>query len=295
MSAAREVTPELLRELPLPKLGGDSDKNARGRVLVVGGGAEVPGAVLLAGIAALRVGAGKLQLAATPRFADHLAMAVPEARVLPAPADANGDLVAAAGEALAGSADRCDALVVGPGMLDEEVAGALAADLVKRTTTPAFLLDAAAMTGLRDRAEALKAGAGRLVLTPHGGEMAALMGCDKEEVQADPLKLARQAAQELGAVVALKGETTWIVSPDGHAVVYRNGPVGLATSGSGDVLAGVIGGLLARGAPPFAAAAWGVYLHGQAGVRLSESVGPLGFLAREIAPQIPAILAELAP
>lgn len=295
MSAARDITPELLRELPLPRLGGDSDKDARGRVLVIGGGAEVPGAVLLAGIAALRAGAGKLQMAATPRFADHLAMAAPEARVLPAPADANGDLVVAAAEALAGSADRCDAVVVGPGMLDDEVAGALAAELIQRAPNPAFLLDAAAMTGLRDRADALKAAAGRLVLTPHGGEMAALMGCDKAEVQADPLGLARRAAQQLGAVVALKGETTRIVSPDGHAVVYHDGPVGLATSGSGDVLAGVIGGLLARGAPPFAAAAWGVYLHGQAGVRLSQSVGPLGFLAREIAAEIPPILAELCP
>ena len=121
------------------------------------------------------------------------------------------------------------------------------------------------------------------MLTPHAGEMAALLSIPKEEVVADPVLAARQAAAKFQAVVALKGATTWIVSPSGEAWKHDDGVIGLGTSGSGDVLAGVIGGLLARGAPPLVAALWGVRLHARAGHRLTASIGPLGFLAREIA------------
>jgi NAD(P)H-hydrate repair Nnr-like enzyme with NAD(P)H-hydrate dehydratase domain len=107
--------------------------------------------------------------------------------------------------------------------------------------------------------------------------------------------MARQAAGLLGCVVALKGGCTYIAAPDGEAWSYEGGSVGLATSGSGDTLAGIIAGLLARGASPLEAAQWGVYLHGEAGNRLCLSVGPLGFLARELLAEIPAVMAELSP
>lgn len=128
------------------------------------------------------------------------------------------------------------------------------------------------------------------MITPHAGEMARLLGIDRSEVEADPLAAAHRAADRLGCVVIMKGAQSWIVAPSGEPWLYGGGGIGLATSGSGDVLAGIVAGLLARGAEATTAAAWGVYLHGQAGRRLAERIGPLGFLAREIADEVPAIL-----
>lgn len=289
MSAPAEVTRDLLAEWPLPLPPEESDKEARGRVLVVGGSLEVPGAVRLAAEAALRAGAGKLQAAVPSDVAPVLAVAVPEARVFALPAR-SGEIAPAGAEALGEVAGRCDAVVVGPGMLDQGAAAEFTAALLRETTGPTLVLDAAAMGGVAKDPEAARRHAGRLVLTPHAGEMAALTGADKEDVLAEPLAVARETAAALKAVIVLKGRNTLIVSPDGRAWLHRLGVKGLATSGSGDVLAGVIGGLLARGAPPIQAAVWGVFLHGQAGARLAERVGPLGFLAREIAAEIPAVM-----
>lgn len=294
MSAPMEVDPALLRSLPLPRLEGESDKDARGRILVVAGGAQVPGAAVLTGIAALRAGAGKLQMAAGASYASPLAFAAPEARVITVAETADGDIAASAADALAPLLRRTDAVVVGPGMMDELCAGELAARLMAAATGCGFVLDAAAMTGLGPVSAAARALGGRLILTPHAGEMAALSGRSKEQVQADPLSVARDLAASLQAVVVMKGADSFVVSPDGRAWRHRDGAVGLATSGSGDVLAGVIGGLLARGAAPATAAIWGVYLHGRAGAALSASVGPLGFLARELLAEIPRAMAEAA-
>ena len=134
---------------------------------------------------------------------------------------------------------------------------------------------------------------GRMVITPHAGEMATLLGIPRRAVMADLLGSAREAASRLQAVVALKGASTYIVSPQGEGWFFDDGNVGLATSGSGDTLAGIIVGLLARGAKPLEAAMWGVYLHGEAGNRLSHIHGHVGFLARELLDAIPRIMADL--
>jgi NAD(P)H-hydrate repair Nnr-like enzyme with NAD(P)H-hydrate dehydratase domain len=109
-------------------------------------------------------------------------------------------------------------------------------------------------------------------------------------VEADPVAAARRAAEAFGATVALKGAQTVIAAPDGSVLRYTRGGVGLGTSGSGDVLAGIVVGLLARGADPLRAAAWGVFLHGEAGNALARRHGAVGFLARELAAEVPRIL-----
>jgi ADP-dependent NAD(P)H-hydrate dehydratase len=116
---------------------------------------------------------------------------------------------------------------------------------------------------------------------------------DEETVAQHPLATARRAAVSLGAIVALKGAETFIAAPDGRAFCNRAGNVGLATSGSGDMLAGLIAGLAARGAEPLKAATWGVHLHGLAGDALAKSMGGLGFLARELLAEIPPLMARL--
>jgi ADP-dependent NAD(P)H-hydrate dehydratase len=289
MSAPREVSADLLRGWPLPQVDEAGDKEVRGRVLVMGGGVQVAGAALLTAVAALRAGAGKLQIGAPERIAPSLALAIPEARVIPAPETPEGELSPQAAGVLGEALARSDAGVIGPGLLDGEAAGELALRLLEGEGPP-VVVDAAAMEGLRAAPHRARAHGGRLVLTPHAGEMAALTGRDKAEIDADPLAAARRAASDLQAVVALKGATTFIVTPDGQAWRHSGGSVGLATSGSGDVLAGIVAGLIARGASPAQAAVWGVFTHGQAGERLARRIGRLGFLARELLDEIAPVL-----
>jgi ADP-dependent NAD(P)H-hydrate dehydratase len=275
-----------MRVHPLPRPG-DGGKEERGRVLAVGGELALAGAVLLAGAAALRAGAGKLQLAVVADAAVAMSLAMPEARVFALPRTPDGRPAAAAVEVLAEPVERCDALLVGPGMMHDEEG--LARALLGLASRQTVVLDAGALDALADGAPRH----GGLVLTPHSGEMAKLLGREKAEIEADPLAAGRDAAERFEAVIVMKGARTHVVGPDGAAGLYAGGGVGLGVSGSGDVLGGVIAGLLARGVPPFEAAAWGVFLHGEAGARLSKSVGTLGFLAREIAAEVPAVMAGL--
>lgn len=289
------VTEALLRARPLPRHEEGEDKDGRGRVLVVAGSLEVPGAALLAGIAALRAGAGRLRIATCRGIAPHLGLAVPEALVLGLDETLAGGISAEEAGRLAEGAGRCDALLLGPGMMDPEAVSLLTRRLLEEAEPgPGFVVDAGALKGLMDCRAAVRRHAGRVVVTPHAGEMAGLLGIPREAVEADPLAAALRVAAELGAVVAMKGGCTRIVSPWGEAWSCSQGNVGLATSGSGDTLAGIIAGLLARGASPEDATIWGVYLHGEAGNRLARSRGPVGFLARELLAEIPGIMAGLA-
>ena len=289
MSGVPELTPALLRSLPLPSLE-NGDKEQRGRVMVVAGSTEMPGAALLAGTAALRAGAGKLQIATSRGVAPWVGVAVPESRVIALPETAGGAIAPEASASFLTDAQACAAVVFGPGMIDKVAVRALTADLLKSLDGPRIVLDAAALSDLREQRALLSRQAGHVVITPHFGEMAGMMDITKEEVEAAPLETARYAAAFLGVVVALKGASTWIAAPEGEAWVFRGGCKGLGTSGSGDVLAGIIGGLLARGADPARAAMWGVHLHAAAGHRLTRTHGPLGFLARELMDEIPRVM-----
>jgi hydroxyethylthiazole kinase-like uncharacterized protein yjeF len=142
-------------------------------------------------------------------------------------------------------------------------------------------------------AQAASPHAGPVLLTPHAGEMAHLCGSDKAAIEADPGPAALQAARRWQAVVALKGAATMLAAPDGSLWRHEAAVPGLATAGSGDVLAGLIAGLAARGATLLQAAAWGVALHARAGQRLARQHGSLGYLASELAAEVPALLEAL--
>lgn len=269
----------LLRRWQLPDLTDAESKEDRGRILVIGGSREIPGAVLLAGYASLRAGGGKLHIATTAEVAPAIAIQLPEARVSGLSATPSGE-IASFSDALLADAKLCDALLIGPGMLSTETATRLAASGASAAKTT--VLDAGALAA---------SSIGASLITPHYGEMAQLCACEWSEVAGDPAGIATRVARERDVVVALKGAITHIASPTGELWVYRGGSIGLGTSGSGDVLAGVITGLIAQGAPVDQAAVWGVVLHGEAGRVLSERVGKLGFLAREIADEIPRMRA----
>jgi ADP-dependent NAD(P)H-hydrate dehydratase len=291
MKPARPVSINDLSRFPLPTLADTDDKEGRGSVLVVAGGAQVPGAGILTGLAALRAGAGKLRIAATRPCAIALGIAVPEAAILATPCTPAGEISPAGALAvLADAASRTDAVVVGPGMMDEAGAARLALALIAAANDAAFVIDAAALTGLDLSVRDTQALNGRLVVTPHAGEMAKLIGRDKKAVRADPVGAALQVSEALEAVVVMKGQTTFVVTPERRIWRHDGGVVGLGTSGSGDVLAGVIAGCLARGASPETAAIWGVCAHAQAGVILSEKMGAVGLLARELLAEIPGVM-----
>jgi hydroxyethylthiazole kinase-like uncharacterized protein yjeF len=286
--AAEVVTAGLLRGWGPPEPDDGGDKHDRGTVAVVGGATSTPGAVMLAGLAALRAGAGRLQVLTVDTTSVAVAVALPEAMVLGLPADAGGSLSPDAAEQMTDAVDGAGTVVLGPGLVDRDGARQLLERLLPRLEDDtAVVLDAVALTALAGAPELVAPVAGRLVLTPNAGELAALLDGARA---ADEREAATAVAERFGAVVSARG---WVVSPDGRAWREEAGGIGLGTSGSGDVLAGLVGGMLARGADPAQAAVWGQYLHAAAGDRLAARVGRLGFLARELLDEVPPVLAGL--
>ena len=281
MSDVAALDAGLLRAFPLPPLDEDGDKESRGRALVIAGSAEVPGAAILAGTAALRAGAGKLQIVTDEAVATAIGVAVPEARVL-------------AGSPLERVADA-RSVTLGCGMEHGPALDRLLADLLDCEADVPLVLDAAVLGCLPAVEAKIRAWRGGAILLPHAGEMARLLECEAQDVADDPLGAVRRAAQRYEAVALVKGRFSFIAAPDGRAFRFEGGGIGLATSGSGDVLAGIVGGLAARGADPLTATLWGVWLHGEAGRMLTEQVGRVGFLAREIAELVPGLLKSPSP
>lgn len=277
-----------LRDHPLPVHADETDKNSRGRVMLVGGSALVPGGLRLTAEAAFQSGAGKVQVAVPQMLAIPLGVLLPEAGMFALPADAEGE-IAGTGPVQA-LVDKCDCLVIGPAMGSAKAAGLVLDTLLPQENACSVILDAAAVAAGAGREDLLRGLSGRLILTPHAGEMAALTGEDAEALTRDREDVLRRLARDLGAVVMLKGPTTMLANPEGELALYGGGGVGLATGGSGDVLTGIIAGLSARGLPNWEAACWGVWLHGEAGRRLAERHGPMGFLARQLPAETPSLM-----
>ena len=289
MSRPAELDRGLLRDFPLPEPP-DGDKHDRGRLLVVAGQRSLPGAAVLCAEAGMRSGAGSLKIATVESIATAIGVAVPESRTVGlAEAEDGGFASEAVGE-IAMLAKDADAVVAGPGMFESAACEAIAEVLLKARA--ALALDAGILRSLPSVDDAAASLKPPPILLPHAGEMAALLGCDKETVEADPVGCGLKCAERFNAITLVKGSTSHIVHPDGRVWVFRGGASGLGVSGSGDTLAGIVGGLLARAADPLTALLWAVLLHGEAGAQLSRKVGPVGFLAREIPDEIPALLAR---
>ncbi len=289
MTRPELVTPELLRGWSLPDPEGS--KQARGQVVVIGGAATTPGGVALAGLASLRVGAGRVQLALAESVAPALAATFPEAGVIALPETDGGSIRGTpAAERLQDVVGSADAVLIGPGLDDAGEAADLLIALIPHVGEESGLvLDAYALGALSqtdEAAQALVSRTGPAVLTPNARELSLLVDREDEPKDGDASEAAKRyrCGVTSGATVASPDGRTWHV-PQGHA--------GLATAGSGDVLAGLVVGLLGRGAEVEQAACWATYLHSTAGERLSSIVGGVGFLARELVDQVPPVLAEL--
>jgi len=269
---------------PLPQVI-DGGKETKGRILIVAGSREVPGAALLAAMGAMRAGAGKLKIATVESVAPHIGVAMPEAMVVGMPEE-DGGFASSAVRSLAEHAATVDAVVAGPGMAEGDICRTIAGALLK--TDAALAFDAALLHAMEPAGDVPRRSLP--VLLPHAGELASLLDCDADEIQREPVRCGLRAADLYRSIVLVKGVVSHVVTPDGNCWTYDGGAPGLGVSGSGDVLAGIVGGLLARGAEPLNALLWAVWLHGEAGARLGRSVGPIGFLARQIADEVPALL-----
>ena len=283
------ITPTLLRRWGLPMEA--ASKYDRGQVLVVGGARPTPGAAMLAGIAALRVGAGRLTLAVAESVAAHVAVAVPEAGVLALAETTSGTVRGDSAATIADQVSAADVVLVGPGLDDAEEAGILLEGLLASLGPDAVLaVDAyalGALPGVRDQLDPLH---GRMILTPNPAEAARLLDIDPQEGFDDLVGALTEISTRYGAAVSCQG---LVVSLEGPRWELTTGSGGLSTSGSGDVLAGAIAGFAARGVAPERAAAWGTHVHAAAGDRLTASVGPYGFLAGELSRELPRVLREL--
>jgi ADP-dependent NAD(P)H-hydrate dehydratase len=273
-----------LDEHPLPPVV-DGGKETKGRILIVAGSRDVPGAALLAAVAAMRAGAGKLRIATVESAAMQLAIAIPEAMVVGLAEAEDGGFGHGAVERIGELAEDVEAVVAGPGVKRSDVCNRFADVLL--ASEAAIALDVALLKTLEPSIERRP---NAPILLPNADELASLLDCDAAEVEHNPIGCGRRAAELYRAVVLVKGVTSHVVTPAGECWTYDGGAPGLGVSGSGDILAGIVGGLLARGAEPLNALLWAVWLHGEAGALLAKKVGPIGFLAREIADEVPALM-----
>lgn len=282
----------------LPARLADSHKGTFGTLLAAAGSVGYTGAALLAGKSAYRAGVGLVQMAVPGALHPILAGHFPEATWILLPTE-KGVIAEHAAEVLLKNLERATALLLGPGLGDEEITGkfienlltgkggarknpapigfarsdAPKVELEKSTTLPPLVVDADGLrhlSKLKDWAMLLPP---ESILTPHPGEMAALTGRGKDEIQANRLQTALKYAAEWGHIVVLKGAFTVIAAPDGRATVIPVASPALARAGTGDVLAGLIGGLRAQGVPAYEAGAAGAWIHAQAGLIAAEKVG----------------------
>jgi NAD(P)H-hydrate epimerase len=275
----------------IPARQPDTHKRAAGYAVVIGGSSTMTGAAGLSGASAYRAGAGLVAVAVPEPILRVVQPAVREAVFAPLPATDAGS-VAGGSERLDGILEQAGAVAIGPGLTAEPETAAFVRDLVARIAAP-VVLDADGLNAFAGRADELAAREAPIVLTPHAGEFARLAEVEAPAIATDRLGEVRKLAARTGAVVLLKGSRTVVAAPEGAVRINPTGGPALATGGTGDVLTGVIAGLLARGLSAFDAAAAGAYVHGVAGSRAAGRSGggtTAGDVLEEIAPAMLEVL-----
>lgn len=270
----------------------DSHKGDYGHVAIVAGSVGMTGAATLAAIGALRIGTGLVTVAVPESLNDIMEVKLTEAMTIPVPEGKARAFGMASLDKVLEIIDERDSAVIGPGFGRDEDTIALTLKLIGQLKKPA-IIDADALYAVSRDLSVLKKCKAPLVITPHPGEMATLLGTTTEEVQSNRLEAARSFAKEHRVTVVLKGAGTVIARPDGMAFINTTGSPGMATGGTGDVLSGMIGGLLAQSNEPDAAAKAAVYLHGQAGEIAAEKLGEASMIASDVADSIGAAIQEV--
>lgn len=276
----------------VPARSPDVHKGRFGHIAILGGARGYGGAPFLAARGAIRAGAGLVTVGLPASLVAAAPAALAEAMTRPLAENSAGALSEEGFEDACGFANGADVVGLGPGLTTHADTVTLVRRLVPRITVP-LVLDADGLNAFAGQAERLRDHRGPLVITPHPGEMARLLGRETGEIQHDRLGTARDAAKRCGAVALLKGARTIVASPEGRAIVIPTGNPGMATGGMGDVLTGAVAALIGGGLPPFEATACAAYLHGLAGDLAAARRGEFGLLAREVADAIPRAMARV--
>lgn len=292
-AAVRSITQRWVAR-NLPPRPERAHKGDFGRVLVIGGSIEYPGAAVLAGLGAMRAGAGLVRIAAADSVVARLSAVIPELTWVALDEEAPGLIAPGGWRRATTEAASHDAVVIGPGLGRQQATHRRTRQLILSLPVPA-VVDADGLNALAETSRWWQGLRGPLVLTPHPGEFARLTGDGAPDADDDDGRAgaAAEAAERWGQVVVLKGARTVVADPGGEVLRSDVATPALATAGSGDVLAGAIGALLAAGATPLAAAACGVAIHGAAGVLAAERIGTTGTMARDLAGFLPAAIARL--
>ncbi len=276
----------------LPRRKRDSTKFASGQVVVAGGSRGLTGAPRMATHAAMRAGAGYVIACVAASAQDVIVSAATPELMTRALAERDGAPVPEAVDAVIEAIRPGGALALGPGLGRSEGALAFARELAQAAHAP-LVLDADGLNAHAGRLEELRGRPAPTVLTPHAGELGRLLGCESEEVERERLRRVREAAELASAVVVLKGDDSLIAEPSGGVAVSRGGSPALATAGTGDVLTGVVGALLAQGLEPFAASCAAVWLHAAAGREAARRHGaPEGVIASDVIEALPFVRDE---
>ncbi|MGQ0570834.1 MAG: NAD(P)H-hydrate dehydratase [Armatimonadota bacterium] len=291
LEVARVRTTLVTRDLvdaavPVRRL--DAHKGGFGRVVILAGSIGHTGAAVLATLGSLRAGAGLVTLGVPAAVYPIVGPAVIEGMPVPLP-DADGALASQAVDRIRELAASADVVACGPGLSTRPGPASIVRWLIAECPRP-LVLDADALSIMAAMPGDIPPSKSPIVLTPHPGEMARLLGAKIDEIQRHRLQVARVAAERFKAVVVLKGARTVVADPGGDLFVVPTGNPAMATGGMGDVLTGVIAGLIGQGLTPAAAAWTGAYLHGLAGDIAAAARGPAGILAREVADSLPAAL-----
>jgi hydroxyethylthiazole kinase-like uncharacterized protein yjeF len=281
--------PRMVQQIPqLPARRSDSHKGDFGRALIIAGSRGMAGAACLAGIAALRGGAGLVQVAIPQGISTSVTSYEPSYLTYPLPEDSDGRLASAALPELLELIKLNDVVGLGPGIGQSVVISQTVTSLLGTLQRP-IVLDADGINALRGRPEPLDALGPRAVLTPHPGEFAHLVGADTETVQSHRTDVAVEFSRRHHNVMVLKGHRTVVTDGD-NLYINCTGNPGMATGGSGDVLTGLIAALIAQGMRPFDAAVLGTYLHGLAGDLAARELGYTALIASDLIRFLPAAL-----
>ena len=279
------LTPERIRMAFKPR-SPDAHKGTTGHVLVVAGSVGKTGAAAMTAMSAMRAGAGLVTLAIPESLNPVLETHVLEAMTYPLPETENGMIGESSFNKIMDLLFGKKSLAIGPGLGETAETKKLVHRIIMESPVPT-VIDADGLNNIAGNTELLKKSKAPLILTPHPGEMARLMGSTTSSVQKDRITCTREFAKKFNVHIVLKGVKTIIAHPKGDIFINPTGNPGMASGGMGDILTGIIAGLVAQGYPPETAAHTGVYLHGAAADMLAEKIGPFGYLSTEVMNAIP--------
>ena len=286
------ITAEWARTV-LPERPLNANKGSFGRVMVAAGSINYIGAAYLACSGAMRVGAGLVTLATATSLQPILASKLTEVTYLPLPESQPGIISPQSAELVSQQLNQYNVLLLGCGIGQSQSTQEFVTSLLFREGLPALVLDADALNTLAQIPNWWQRLNDDAILTPHPGEMTRLSGASVAEIQSDRVGIARKLAAEWHKTIVLKGAYTIIAAPDGRCRISNIANPGLASAGTGDVLAGAIAGLVAQGLSPFDAASLGVYLHGEAAEIAKTMLGDAGMIASDLLLLLPIVIKQL--